>query len=1111
MRLKISSSLSWHYSLPRSLASGGSVQPIILRQSSIKFRHGTPLVASLYRSQSSRSVYTRTAHPAAGLVSTPDPQDVRPAFPAALEDDRPARVRRVAGIIGCETTQTSPSVLRETSKVAASKWRRVTSIASGEKTKAQSLAPRSLAPGGRNDESKNPTISGSNDALKVRRLAGIVGFGRKRAPASTLRDSLRETGFQDALPARPRRKCYLVDHSYISPHELQRRNDRQGPHHHATYLEDAHDIPTEITLQSILASYIRLHKPLLEQSNADAKYKADKSLIKAFNDEALQYLAARGYDIQDVITWAWIITPTKSTEAATRLLAVANYENGVQAGPIPTFVFLFLLRRARVSLPALRMLIAHGWDRLKNRVNPEWHALLRDRVRQKTSAILNLGSTDNSNIAYRDASYPVMSEQTLMIMVVRLLRHSWQWPAAIPHVVQMLTSHITRPREGDINPNALPLKSISRLAFLYNRLLRLISKPVLSPFLSVTYQERAQFNVIRRMSQYEPPLLVNKEGYRAVIKVQLAHRKAMAERLWSNLKSKAWPPWREDRLGIDATKSDEGGISRANRAIRTLTQSGYAAGPWENAASILSGWDTDFSPTIQKRTIFSPRIGQDFILNRESEEAPMKSLIWEARVRATRTVSEAWACFLGYQQEEENAAVHANIHTAMLEKVVYEDKRRQELDRDATSEHDPEDQEASLASGDMLEVEAPSTNPREMTYTRVPPPEPVEFIRTILEKGIAPKGRLLALMLNSAKTIGEGFQYLRASGYPPACVASLLRTGEIDVESLEELPRIVFIAWIGLLTRFPKSQISESSYRFTNTSRDQIAKLAMLHAIDLVQALRPGYPTPWNLVLSAIAENPATQNTATRGRASEFLDCWSSLMSMVQRMEDAEVGIDFATLLVLSDKFHKTCRHARASGVRVGLRSDGPLGEDISANALAIVLKQGVADMKRMFRNLVSLDLKEAKSESPDVSGESKISDQAPKHYRADSLMPRFLQVPNPAHLHAFMRALGTVGDHEGILDLLQWMGYASPELRAVSQELRNGPRMFRLALVAARLYLERSWEPHLQLLGASKKVAAAQDIVDRATSIVNGIGHWDGWPTDDEVYRYCKKGHWTF
>jgi hypothetical protein len=54
--------------------------------------------------------------------------------------------------------------------------------------------------------------------------------------------------------------------------------------------------------------------------------------------------------------------------------------------------------------------------------------------------------------------------------------------------------------------------------------------------------------------------------------------------------------------------------------------------------------------------------------------------IWASRIRSTRTVEEAWACFLA--NEDEKLPPSQDVYYAMFEKLVFKSKlRRQKLRR----------------------------------------------------------------------------------------------------------------------------------------------------------------------------------------------------------------------------------------------------------------------------------------------------------------------------------------------------------------------------------------------------------------------------------------------
>ncbi|MDV2687690.1 hypothetical protein RYX56_25405, partial [Alkalihalophilus lindianensis] len=78
----------------------------------------------------------------------------------------------------------------------------------------------------------------------------------------------------------------------------------------------------------------------------------------------------------------------------------------------------------------------------------------------------------------------------------------------------------------------------------------------------VAYQEAAIIRILSAMAEHEPPVQIDREGYRAVIRLQLAMGKTDSEQQWAALKALSWPPWKEDRTRMDSEIGPEHGISR---------------------------------------------------------------------------------------------------------------------------------------------------------------------------------------------------------------------------------------------------------------------------------------------------------------------------------------------------------------------------------------------------------------------------------------------------------------------------------------------------------------------------------------------------------------------
>ena len=132
-------------------------------------------------------------------------------------------------------------------------------------------------------------------------------------------------------------------------------------------------------------------------------------------------------------------------------------------------------------------------------------------------------------------------------------------------------------------------------------------------------------------------------------------------------------------------------------------------------------------------------------------------------------------------------------------------------------------------------------------------------------------------------------------------------------------------------------------------------------------------------------------------------------------------------------------------------------------------------------------------------------------------LLPKLLQVPGPAELHAFIRVLGFRRDYNGILDLIEWMSLFADDINALANEQRNGRTMMRRCLTAVRVFLERSWmqlrdsgsEPWTaEYSGTVVEAAPASvEVISAVHEIILENKYWGGWPSDEEVEEYCSKG----
>lgn len=317
------------------------------------------------------------------------------------------------------------------------------------------------------------------------------------------------------------------------------------------------------------------------------------------------------------------------TTASSSITSGANTPSPPTTPRIPPFLLLFILRLPYLPSTTLRVLLPYI-----------------------TATLVPI-------------PFPSGDTKTPLVLLIRLLRHTRAvYPTALPHVATLITTHL--------HPDSHPPVPSPRLAATYNRLLSLFSLPTHDrPFKSLSLLQRSQFLLLRKMASLKLP--ITREGYRALTNVQLAHRKTESEIAVARSLATTWPPWPIVRDGHAASISVTiRPLSRAAQVLQQMVEAGYPWQGWEAEAAVLSGTDTDLSPTIQTRSFYH---------GRRATTAEDPCALWAVRVRATRTVEEAWSVFLAAREANELAP---EVWEEMFAKLLAAAKGR--LRRDAHRE-----------------------------------------------------------------------------------------------------------------------------------------------------------------------------------------------------------------------------------------------------------------------------------------------------------------------------------------------------------------------------------------------------------------------------------------
>ncbi|KAF2835897.1 hypothetical protein M501DRAFT_997599 [Patellaria atrata CBS 101060] len=921
------------------------------------------------------------------------------------------------------------------------------------------------------NDSHRPSSTHNNSMVAPR---GLCTQGIKERRKYLFRKIYVRTGYRPPVPsnaaiksARPSPSQLLIDaisqadssfgspKSYFDPSKLSDTWAVRAGWTRSTSVNSARRLfpPTSpISLQSILASYIKSKGRKLESTVTLHPLPFETFLDSdgnppALNDDQLLYLHRKGYTIKDLEIWSDILCSAPYSSAKT-LLEHTHKRRGhyVDGGcPIPTFVYLILLRRNNISANALRLLVVY--------------------------ALKILGSTNQSNMIPR-----VQDEATTLMVISRLLRHAFRvWPPVIYDIATMFNESIGKTSKPNVEP--LSRKRQARITLLFNRTLLLLSKRARErPYNTIEMQERAQFAILRRMAEYNPPLVISRIGYRAVIRVQLARKKTSQEIEWTKLKSRSWPPWKEEKTGVDADIGPEHGITRAGEVMRQMKEAGYGTRVWEEMASIYAGWDTDGSPTIQTRHLSHSIIDKRFN-------------IWVARINATRTLEEAWAAFLAYEKSHSERV--PDVYLAMFGKI-YQDSIR-------SSKHtvEPDEKDQPLP-GDGKEVIPAPISPQEKMYLESSPPSIHQLYLKMREQGIEASEHCLTFLIAHAESLQQGIEYMYQGKFrhKDKLITTLLSQEPRIVDKKEPKPwRGLLLSFIQLLSRFPYEY---TGYTFDYSDEETVIlgmtlrnRLPIVHAYHLVQRQLPKDRHAFNLVLRTLA---MVSNTQLVHRSFDIPVVAIPLVarSMMRVLYD---HMQLHTLEIDTEGFHYLCiglENATLASIHLKEKTLESVPSIILSEA-DCVLSNGSRYIRHIFQAVVG------------NFNILKTEDSTDMLLELSTISTPLLRIPHPAVLHSYVRALGFLHDYEGILSLVQWLTLHNDDLQKELQASHNGYKQLRRMLTAIRVFLERSWK-HWD----DRKDAASDDLVLLIREVIDRSKRWGGWPTEDDVEYYVVQGRFT-
>ena len=729
-------------------------------------------------------------------------------------------------------------------------------------------------------------------------------------------------------------------------------------------------------------------------------------ITKTFTYHNRWFLASKGYDPSDVVVWGWVLASKDAEEAGWRMKL---YQEGLPDK----------------SARTIKADEVHNGDSLLNsppplsennggRTEPQQVATLPSRprpfptflilhtLRRKplSRTTINYFLSCGSTFLARLAS----DNKTKLLFIIRLLRRIQEENIlALPYLSQLITSNL-------VLPHRCSSYSLSHLTLTYNRLLSLLARPAHDrPFQSHAVIQQSQFILLRQMSAMD--IHLTREGYQALASVQLARAKTKEERDRIRGMKMSWPPWQEER---DAwtDKVNQGRVTRAGVILKQMLDVGYPPHDWESAATVLAGQDTDSTPTIATRTFLrlppsatisklrtqlegasedmSNKTTKTLLKQKSQPYIERKALVWAARIRATRTLEEAWSIFLNARETFRTPT--SGMYQELFEKVVAAERLQKQKGMKKQSEISTQGLEAPPGGDKAKFTPAPSsgegistirallTTPRQLTpqqhlqllqnhanelllkkiqeekyraekpvpgeakevipapfspsedgvYTPIPPPTLGNLHQMLLQDGLKPTLHILALLIREAPDMETADSLLGEE------LKEQLWSGYS--KNSREPMRLEKTNW-RLLTAYLQALINsrhiERAIRLlivTSTRKDNLS----WH-----------YPPAWNITLKAVADWDFRLGHGTPEKRISWLKL---VWKLFQYMRALKVGINEKTLLSLCTAANKAITLEKEMKLKGGSGGSG------TTDAPGVVFWDGVKPWVRVvsiFRNLV--------------------------------------------------------------------------------------------------------------------------------------------------------------
>ncbi len=466
----------------------------------------------------------------------------------------------------------------------------------------------------------------------------------------------------------------------------------------------------------------------------------------------------------------------------------------------------------------------------------------------------------------------------------------------------------------------------------------------------------------------------------------LALPKSDAEKKVDARLAKTWPPYRQEWDGLDERRRQEDDFSRSVKAGILQREAGYHDDEQDRALGVLGGAFLGESPAIQTRSL-SPRTwtGRHASLNVFSR--------WAAQVKATRNAHEAWAMFKS--PPAPGLRPNFQVYAEMFQKLFAA----------------PVKSSSTALPGDGREVfPVYDTNFSEFERSRLHPPSVAELYTQMLHDGSRPVNNCLAALIQNAPTLSQATQYLRDSPLDKEAVSLLHSTEELrnlgksTSAVLRRIPLPIFNAYIALLCKL------QPRFGFEPCQEAKAARIALIQQAIRATSLRlpPDSPegrscrAPWHTILRTLAA-PRVLVSARKAGSSKLQDIesLSLFISVFTRLRDA-MGLDTVLLESLCNAISTVAavHSVRSSGASDVASESGGTADDLMRKAHHAL----VTSFHEMTRSTGSRQTSLADGEGDALE------------------FPTLRHDISAAHMQAYIRALGHLGDTDELARTMHWI-----------------------------------------------------------------------------------------